>query len=175
MKYLLCLCLLFAFPSYAQTRPANSPLVRGVTALDAKNGFRNYRFGVPIESIKGLRPVSYPQFSGGVFERANEPMGVGPVHLTSLYFASSKGRLAAFILACYGSVNAGNLLAVLQQQYGAGLEYPGQHFNWPGKRVTMDYTLDGEQCVVTIVSNAGAKANAGLADDSAIKKGTKDL
>ena len=105
-------------------------------------------------------------------------MGIGPVHLTTLYFIGIKGRLGSILLKCSGKANAANLLAVLRQQYGPGLEYSDEHVSWPGKRVTMDYSLSGdnnEDCTVLIMSNAAAKTQAGIADDATIKKGTNDL
>jgi len=184
MKTVLIACLLvLAAPAFAQTKsrkapPKETPLIKGVRALDAKNGFRGYKFGMPIESISGLKRVETSLFDGAVYERSNEHKGVGPVQLTSLWFVSVKGRLSAIIMHCYGSVNAGNLLAALQLQYGPGLEYSDAHTSWPGKRVTMDYKLSGstnEECSVIILSNAAAKQQAGLADDATISKSGKDL
>ena len=150
----------------------------GVRALEAKNGFRTYKFGTPIEKISGLRKIDSSDFDGQVYERPAEHMGVGPTRLTSLLFISIKGRLSGFVLGCYGSSNAANLLAILQSQYGSGLVYSDNHVTWPGKKVTMDYTFSGgenEKCTVVILSNTSANERAGLADEKAIKKGTKDL
>ena len=66
MKKLLIAALLLAAGSAAgQAKPATTkpPIVRGMLALDAKNGFRNYKFGTPIERIPGLRPLDAPPWA----------------------------------------------------------------------------------------------------------------
>lgn len=180
--YLLSALLILAAPALAQKKPNSAraaalktPIVKGVLSLDAKNGFRAYKFGTPMDKISGLRKVDVQAFDGNVFERPSEPMGIGPVHLSSLLFIGIKGRLGGIVFTCSGDANNTNLLAILKQQYGPGLEYSESHVSWPGKRVSMDYSIVDEKCTVVIGSNAAANERAGIADDAAIKKGAGDL
>jgi hypothetical protein len=160
--------LLSTGAAHAQTKPATS-LNAGIIKLDAKNGFRSYRFGTAIEKVPGLHRIDNTGIEGSAYDRPAEPMGVGPVHLNSLLFVSLNGRLAGFVLTCFGVSNGANLLAVLQEQYGPGLERLNGNITWPGKRVVMDYTVADSKCTVTIMSKTLGTST------SDIKKGVKDL
>jgi hypothetical protein len=156
----------------ATARRSPSPSVSG---LDAKNGFRNYTFGVPIESVKGLQEVYAPGFDNGqLYEKPGESMGIGPVHLTSLYFLSVRGRLAGFMFSCVGETNNTNLLAVLKEKYGPGIERLNGSVVWRGKRIEMTYSVDAEKCTVSMIS-APVVAAPEESYKSQIKKGVNDL
>lgn len=127
---LLALLLSCAAESVAQT-PSPSE-VGTVAALDAKNGFRQYHFGVPISSM-----IDLTIREKNTYVAPTELMYVGKAQLYSLLFFAKNGKLLGVLLTASGKENIDEILAALTAQYGPGQVAGVNKVGWFGRTVTM--------------------------------------
>lgn len=159
-------------------------LPASVEALDAKNGFRQYKLDSPITDYPNLKPRA-----NNAYLAPNESMLIGDAKLMTLAFVSYKGKLAGIALGAMGEVNSNKLLEILIAQYGPGQEAGYQKLAWVGGKVTMSFEKKtstsayrspyssasiGSYCEVYITSNS-LVAEMNAEKNAAAKKAGSDL
>ena len=197
-KLLLAGLLLSAAPAFAQMQPPPPSqaelrakeakelegLPATVEALDAKNGFRQYKLGTPVADYPTLKLRNK-----NTYVAPNESLAVGDVKLMSLAFSAYKERLAVVMFSAMGEANCTKLLAILTAQYGEGKDAGYQRVVWVGDKVTMTFQkkestaavsslyarpVTSTYCTVYIASNA-LLSEMNEADNAAAKKAAGDL
>jgi hypothetical protein len=178
MKSLLLItALLLPLGAAAQNPPpptvSTVEVAGSIEALDAKNGFRNYKFGTDITAYENLRPKGK-----GMYHATAENMSIGDVKLNGLEFGAQDGKLATVSLSTLGTKNVEKLLDILVAQYGPGQAAGYEAQAWKGSLVTMVMQRGGtapfQFAIVLISSNELMNK---IADDRtrAAKKAASDL
>jgi hypothetical protein len=136
--YLLAGLLLTGARAFAQTAPATTEQEAGnIGALDAKNGFRSYKFGTLISDIPGLL-----KRDGGLYAAPKEPKKIGDIPLTSIRLVPHNGKLTGVILRTSGEKNIEKLLEVFTLQYGAPQQVGVDTKVWRGDIASMLFKTD---------------------------------
>ncbi|MGI4822244.1 MAG: hypothetical protein ACRYFV_13625 [Janthinobacterium lividum] len=183
-RYLLSALLICSVPALAQTVPPAGQEAGTIGALDAKNGFRKYKFGTPMKEIPGIQKKL-----GDAYVVPSEELKIGDADLYAILFNASHDKLSSVVFAATGEENCRKVLAALQAQYGPGEEVSPSQMAWNGKKVTMVFELKQQysayssrystpqahkSCTVYISSNAAViEENAEKA--AAAKKAASDL
>jgi hypothetical protein len=164
--------------------PGTEQAAGTIEALDAKNGFRSYKFGTPKAGLQGLK-----ERSKGVYVAPAEPLKVGEAKLMGLYFGLYDDKLANVVMGAFGDDNCQKLLAALRAQYGPGEQVSSTRIVWQGQLVTMTFEAKqtysaytgvystirpSNSCTVSIMSNEAIAAEK-AAKDAAAKKAGGDL
>jgi hypothetical protein len=182
--YLLAGLLLAAVPALAQTAPPLTEEAGSIEALDAKDGFRKYKFGTPINEIPGIKKKL-----GDAYVIPSEELKIGDADLFALFFNAYQGKLSSVVFAASGDENCRKILAALQVQYGPGQEVSSSQMAWNGKKVTLVYEIKEQyssyisrystpkaykSCTVYISSNSSVAA-MNAEKEAAAKKAAGDL
>jgi hypothetical protein len=161
----LLACSLIGVAACAPRQQAGS-----IRNLDAKNGFREARFGTPFAEFEGLE-FSKRKKGLSCFQRGEEDLQVGDAHLEYIEYCFHQDRLAAVIQYGIGADTAAQLLKALRRAYGRGerltrrsddgTSYPIGEM-WKGGEVTatlvfieseVNPMMDMPEVVVTVSSN----------------------
>lgn len=175
-------------PSQAELRAKEAKELEGlpatVEALDAKNGFRQYKLGTPVADYPTLKLRTK-----NMYVAPSEVLTVGDVKLMSLGFSAYKDKLAVVMFSAMGEANCDKLLEILTAQYGQGKDAGYQKLAWVGQKATMTFEkktstasysglysrpATGVYCVVYIASNA-LVAEMNSEQNAAAKKAAGDL
>jgi hypothetical protein len=155
-----------------ENAPANTE------TLDAKNGFRQFKFGTPVSQYPTLR-----ERAKGLYTAPEEPMTVGDVKLRTLLFSTQNGLLSGVNFGTYGEANCQKILEALEAQYGPGKDIAYNKKAWIGNTVTMLYerkTSYGAYSVSIVyadvyISNNAMNDQASAEKKAAAKKAAADL
>ncbi len=130
-------------------------------ALDAKNGFRDAKFGMPLSSFKGMvKGVFYkPNEESNSYSRPSDALRIGDIKLKSIDYTFYLGRLSAINIAPEGEDDTA-LLYTFINLYGQprliqkddsfiymmikGGGGKMKKYVWSGKNVGMEYILDAK-------------------------------
>ena len=144
---LFALLAFVSTPAVAQARDQENATPGGsehpsLKALDANNGFRQFRFGMDVRQYHTLKADTNLEMGGlRYYTLPGENLKVGAAELKCIAYAFYKGKLAAIFIQTTGLTNSQALCNALHAQYGTGsrsnpyLEY----YFWFGKRVTLSY------------------------------------
>jgi len=113
---------------------------QNIKALDEKNGFREYNFGVDTNAIPNLMFIGE---SGGErsYKKTDEKMSIGDAEIESIQYIFYKNQLSSVYISTNNLTNSRAVLRVLRELYGNGYK-PNQFmdkYNWSGKRVYLVY------------------------------------
>lgn len=117
----------------------------GLEDLDARNGFRDARFGAPFESFRGLALLSDGGARGStLYVRPADELRFGEASLDGVTYGFYAGRLYYVTLFTSGARNGRAALAELERAYGPGQRSSGDadEYVWRGARVLLHYRLD---------------------------------
>jgi hypothetical protein len=182
---LLAATLLLATPAAFGQAPVPSSVSAGtIEALDAKNGFRTYKFGTPISQIEGLQKKGKDNYVS-----PKEPLKIGEAKLFGLYFGAYHDKLASVVFGAMGADNSQKLLEALMVQYGIGKQVSPDKMVWAGEIVNMSFEIQtsysayaspystskgSKSCTVIITSNVAAAEQA-AEKKAAAQKAAGDL
>jgi hypothetical protein len=177
-KLLLAAALLLAGHSaISQKAPTSTATpadaAGSIQALDAKNGFRTYKFGADMVSYANLKLRGK-----GKYQAIGENMTIGDVKLSSLEFGAQDGKLATVSFGTVGTENAEKLLEILVAQYGPGQTAGYEAQAWKGDVVTMLMQRGGTapfQFAVIMISSNELMNKASDDRTRAAKKAANDL
>jgi hypothetical protein len=128
-------------------------MAQTVAALDAKNGFRTYKFGMSASRIPNLIKLKQDPYENRYivkYKKRDENLLVGPYRLTGIVYEFYKDKLMCITLAT-DFTSANGMLELLQKLYGKPtyvMEATGKNGNdtgtrdWSGKKVhlrVLDY------------------------------------
>ena len=116
-----------------------------VDRLDAEHGFRDARFGAPLDSFTGLELLSSNGARGTtLYVRPEEDLSFGQANLDGVTYGFYADRLYFVTLFASGEGNARAALAEIRERYGPGAVVPGdaEEFVWRGRRVSLHFRQD---------------------------------
>lgn len=145
---------------------AGSAAAGDLEALDAENGFRDARFGAPVESFDDLELISENGARGTrVYVRRDDALSLGDAALDGITYGFHQGRLYFVALLSSGRRNARAVLAELERAYGPGERLDGEarEFLWQGRQVSLHFREDpttamGMVGITSLVIDAELKA-----------------
>lgn len=109
-------------------------------SLDQKCGFRDLKFGVPIESVTGLTEVSSSDPLVKVYVRHSDNMKIGAYPVQEIRYVFYKAKLYSIIVDIIGADYVKNgVREVLISEYGMG-NGNNESMTWRGKKVHMSYS-----------------------------------
>jgi hypothetical protein len=121
------------------TRPApTEPSPGSLAYLDARNGFRDLKFGDP--PLQGMRLVE-DHGDMKYYTQPSDDLTIGNAKIKEISYGFYKGRLSTVLLQTDGLINSRALLEVLRQAYGSGSR-PNRFMDrylWDGSRVLLYY------------------------------------
>lgn len=143
---LFALAAVVSFPALLSAEPSlevpSPPVPMGSPAyLDARNGFRDAKFGSPLSSFKGM--MLKEQGSGmKYYVRNGDDLTIGKGKLSVLSYGFYKNQLSIIIMVMAGGQNSRAILSVFQEAYGSGFKSNQflEDYYWPGKKVTALYS-----------------------------------
>lgn len=145
--------------------------------LDEKNGFRELKFGVSIDSVSNLNLVEDAGLDK-YYEKTNDKLTIGDFVVKSIHYGFYKGRLDLVIIKTVGYTNSKGVLAVFENQYGSGYksnQYIEKYY-WFGKTVTLTYDENSINNNATIFMSSKMFAELRKADEqAATNKAKNDL
>lgn len=109
-------------------------------ALDEKNGFRELKFGMSIDSISNLKLIDGNGISK-YYEKTDDKLTIGDYTVESITYGFYKGKLSFIMITTVGYTNSRGILNLLVTQYGKGYQ-PNQYIEeywWFGKTVSLNY------------------------------------
>lgn len=167
--YLLAALLAAAAPALAQTTPPPAEQEAGsIEALDAKNGFRQYKLGAPIADYPNLKSKGKLGYIA-----PNESMNVGEFKISSLSFSAYEGRVSSIMFMASGLKDTHGIISALKAQYGEGEDTGNNMQAWKGKKATMYCQAGGTTlypvCVVILMSNELSDLQKAQGDKAANK------
>ena len=130
MKALLLALLLAPLLCFAQS----------TKELDTKNGFRDLKFGSPIEQLQGATLLK-EKGQQKTYSRSTDALKVGEAVLSGIYYTYYKGRLLSVRLVCPDADNGRTMMDAFVMQYGPGHQSNKyiEDYGWSGQIVTMVY------------------------------------
>lgn len=135
MKCPLLLLLLAGTPALAQTAPAMGTAAAGtIEALDAKNGFRSYKFGTPLSELPTM------QKRRGYYMEPMERRVVNDVPLSKLEFMFFEDKLCSVEMATSGTTEPTRLFNAFVALYGSPQTLNDNKWVWAGQKVTVTFT-----------------------------------
>ncbi len=131
---------------FSESGPTESPGIAPVTDvamgsvayLDARNGFRDMKFGEPPKSGMVL---TEKQGDLKFYRRASDDLTVGSGRVAAITYIFYKNRLFTVMLQTKGIMNSQALLATFRAAYGPG-DKPNEFLDaylWSGKIVSVSY------------------------------------
>ena len=148
-------------------------------ALDEKNGFRDYKFGIPTEEISNLKLVEASKDSlTKVYSKTDDKKQIGEYDVENIYYSFYKNKLSFILLKTKGYLNSRGVLNVLVSLYGNGFQSNKyiEEYYWLGKVVTLSYKENSINNNATIIIQNNEIQNEKEADKSVKdKKATKDF
>lgn len=132
---LLAALLLLATHAFAQ-----SPQIK---ELDAKNGFRDVKFGSAPSLLTGAK-LEAEQGAVRMYSRPADALKIGEAQVSDIFYIYLKDRLMTVRLAAIGQANSQNMLDAFIMQYGPGYrdrKYR-ESYSWDGQIVDMRYDQD---------------------------------
>jgi hypothetical protein len=172
--FLLFLLLFLGIESFAQTTQEDmveSWRNAGTDSLDAKNGFRSYKFGTSIASIKGMQQIESAGDSK-YYRLINEKLKIGEASLTKIAYGFYKGQFSSVLIDVNGDSNCDEVLTVLKSQYGEGKKLGGS-VNWFGRKVTLTCSVNYKTHHSTIIFSSNELAEREKSDR--LRKAASDL
>ncbi|TDN39852.1 hypothetical protein E4631_23255 [Hymenobacter sp. UV11] len=129
-------------------------------SLDQKNGFRDLKFGVAIETVSGLAPYA-PAFADKAipemkeFTRPSDKLEIGPYQVFNITYSFYKNRLFKVTIAVNKGYQSQGVKDVLIREYGQGQIVNGIGMAWLGQVATMGFSdWQSEWAFVTIANKA---------------------
>ena len=148
-----CLALASSTAALAQDGGTAAPAKGTVAALDAKNGFRDLRFGTELKSIKGL--VKLAEQDGHVlYRRPSDIMKVGAAKASLIGYMFVEGKLGIVSLVFEGEENMKRAREAFTAAYGEPEESDDlvPQLHWRGEKVAAVLAPDplGRSAMLTI-------------------------
>jgi len=132
--------------------------------LDARDGFRDARFGASVDAFEDLILLSARGARGTtLYSRGSENLSFGGAQLDGVTYGFYAGRLYFVTLLTSGQQNGRAALAELEERFGRGKAAQGDsvEYTWRGQRVLMHYRQDA-------ATGLGMVAFVGLAMDARV-------
>lgn len=143
--------------------------------LDEKNGFREMKFGTPIDSFKGLKII---EESGDYifYEKENDAKNIGDFQLETIYYGFYKGWFYVVVLETPGYSDSRGILGTLEELYGKGYQSNPyiEKYYWFGKKVTASYDENSVTKKATVRLSSKIIADRIDADKKEQQKKAKD-
>lgn len=119
-----------------------SLIAQNVKALDAKNGFRDFKFGDDISTFKDL--VLVEESNDGItkfFHISGDKLAIGSSELEVLVYGFYKDKLFSVSIRTKGLTNSRGVLMALQELYGKGVKENRfmEKYMWFGSKVYAVY------------------------------------
>lgn len=129
-KIILLAGVLFGFASYSQN----------LKKLDEKNGFRDMKLGMSIDSVKNLKEIENSGDSK-YYEKLDENLKVGDYQIQSICYGFYKGYLSFILIKTKGYTNSRGIKDVIVNLYGNGWQSNRymEKYNWFGENVSLSY------------------------------------
>jgi len=121
-----------------------SALVYGqnLKALDEKNGFREYKFGIDTSAIPNLK-LTETDNTGltRFYEKTDEKLSIGDAEIESIAYGFYKGQFYSVLIKTKGYSNSKALLEMMRELYGKGYQSNQfiETYIWFGKLVNASY------------------------------------
>jgi hypothetical protein len=111
-----------------------------LAALDAKNGFRDVKFGMPLKAYPGMVLIPFdPDDNYQRYLRKSDKLQMGDIPLKEVTYLFYKSRLINVQVWVYGIENREKVLQALSYAYGQpSMKYKPKR-DWFGKKVEMYY------------------------------------
>lgn len=158
-------------------RPQNKAEKQALQALDAKNGFRDYRFDDTIDKFKNLKKqIDYGDDKSYV--STDENLKIGDAQLSDISYSFYKDKLYSVLIQTKGSINSGKVKAAFQAQYGPGFQRNrfAETYFWFGNKVTLYYDENAiTHDAAIIISDNGISARIEADKKQAAIKAKSDL
>ncbi|MEK6744251.1 MAG: hypothetical protein AABZ15_11595 [Nitrospirota bacterium] len=140
-------------------------------------GFRDFKWGASIGSIKGLLFVLKDTEGIKYYSRKNDSLKIGDAKLTSLNYGFWKGNLHSVVALFKGNKNWEMIRGSLSEKFGTGLVYNrGFSMSWRGEKTSIitlynDVSNDGSLLIYSekIQGEIDQEKKADL--DKSIKRG----
>jgi hypothetical protein len=116
---------------------------QNITALDAKNGFRDVVFGDTITKFTSLKMFE-DSGSAEYYTRTTDDLSAGGATIDRIVYGFYKGRVFSVMLTTKGYANGRTLLQMLRSLYGQS--------NQPNRDVENYYWM-GDTCTLTYAGN----------------------
>jgi hypothetical protein len=176
MKQLLLILILFLTAQGGQAQVPEPEI--GMQNLDAKYGFRDAKFEMPISSMKGAVQYGVLTHGNRYYRRPTDVKKIGRYALSDITYTFYKGRLSSITITTKGYTNSQGVLEALQNLYGAGSkdnEYI-EEYRWNSEKVMMNYERNSITDNATIYIWSMPIMSIEEADkENAAKKATSDL
>ena len=112
-----------------------------LTTIDAKNGFRDLKFGISMSQVPGLVPHGKAIQSEQMYTRPADSKKVGGATLSAIYYTFYKGNLLAVTLETKGYLSSQALFKAFKSLYGEP-EKPNlyiENYQWLGTKVVASF------------------------------------
>lgn len=140
MRYLILLPFLLFTLAATQANPTPSS---GKSALDEKNGFRNFRLGAqlsefPASSLKAIPPQSSDRKAFYALDKGGD---IGAVKIRFIMLTFRKDILEEVVVATIGQANCQGLKAVLLSAFGPPTKDVGTVQIWNGDSTKLEFSI----------------------------------
>jgi len=119
-----------------------SLIAQNLKALDAKNGFRDFKFGDDVSTFKDLVEVEIGKDGLTKFYSiTDDKLAIGTNELEKIVYGFYKDVLFTIMITTKGYSSSRGVLQALQEQYGAGSQENRfmEKYNWLGSKVWAFY------------------------------------
>jgi len=108
--------------------------------LDEKNGFRELKFGMSIDSVSNLKLIDGNGISK-YYEKTDDKLTIGDYAIESITYGFYKGKLSFIMITTVGYANSKGVLNLFTTQYGKGYQSNQyiEEYWWFGKTVSLNY------------------------------------
>jgi hypothetical protein len=131
-KFILGAILLFSVLGFSQN----------LKKLDEKNGFRQYKFGMSVDSIPNLKLIETSKngFSK-YYDKTDEVKKIGDFNVDRIVYGFYKDKLDIVMIYIKSYGNSKGILGVFETQYGKGYQANRymEDYTWFGKTITLSY------------------------------------
>jgi len=129
-KILLLAGVLIGFASYSQN----------LKKLDEKNGFRDMKLGMSIDSIKNLKKIEDSD-NLKFYQRLDENLIIGDYQVESIVYGFYKGYLSFILIKTKGYTNSRGIKDVIVNLYGNGYQSNQyiEDYWWFANNVQLNY------------------------------------
>lgn len=113
---------------------------QNLKALDEKNGFRNLKFGMSIDSLKNSKIIESHKYQK-YYIKTDENLKIGDFDVKAISYGFYKGHLDFILIEIVGYSNSRGIKGVFESQYGKGYqsnEYIEKYY-WFGNNVSLCY------------------------------------
>lgn len=156
-----------------------SLIAQNVKALDAKNGFRDFKFGDDISTFKDLIEIETSNDGNTkVYQISDDKLAIGTSELEKINYSFYKDKFFAVSIKTRGYSNSRGVLRALQELYGKGTQENRymDNYMWVGSKVFATYDENSVTNDASIFFLSATIATQRTLDEQeSAKKATDDL